>query len=75
MSAGLVWAADLQVYNMSQYKMTNKIYHNFWGKSKPEYTELERATMEGGHSLEEPVKPQFDFIKSLLVKNSNQSSN
>lgn len=47
--------------------MTNKIYHNFWGKSKPEYTELERATMEGGHSLEESTG-SMPFIKELIVE-------
>ena len=49
-----------------------KIYHNFWGKPKPQFTELEKAAMEGGHSLEEPAKPQMEFIKSLLVKDSNK---
>lgn len=48
------------------------IYHNFWGKPKPEFTDMEMAAMEGGHSLEEPAKPKFEFIKSLLVKDSNQ---
>jgi len=53
-------------------KTIDKIYHNFWGKPKPEFTELEMAAMEGGHSFEEPKPPQFDFIKSLFVKDSNK---
>ena len=53
-------------------KMINKIYHNYWGKDKPVFTDMEMAAMEGGHSLEEPAKPQFDFIRSLLVKDSNK---
>ena len=50
----------------------DKIYHNFWGKPKPEFTDMEMAAMEGGHSIEEPATPQFGFIKSLLVKDSNK---
>ena len=56
-------------------KTIDKIYHNFWGKPKPKYSEMEMAAMEGGHSLEEPGKPQFEFIKSLTVKDSNEGSN
>ena len=48
-------------------------YVNFWGKPKPQFTDMEMAAMEGGHSIEEPTKPQFDFIKSLIV--STASSN
>lgn len=55
--------------------MIDKIYHNFWGKPQPRFTDMEMAAMEGGHSLEEPAAPQFTFIKSLPVKDSNQSSN
>lgn len=54
-------------------KIIDKIYHNFWGKPKPQFTDMEMAAMEGGHSLEEPAKPQMEFIKSLLVKDSNKS--
>lgn len=48
-----------------------KIYHNFWGKPKPQFTELEKAAMEGGHSLEEPAKPHMEFIKSLMPVKDN----
>ena len=46
--------------------MKNDFYHNFWGKPKPQFTEMEKAAMEGGHSLEEPTKPQYEFLKSLM---------
>ena len=49
-------------------------YINYWGKPKPKFTDMEMAAMEGGHSIEEPAKPQMDFIKSLmLVKDSPKS--
>lgn len=51
----------------------DNVYVNFWGKPKPQFTELEKAAMEGGHSLEEPAKPQMEFIKSLMLgKDSNK---
>ena len=48
-------------------------YYNFWGSNKPpleepKFTELEIALMEGGHSLEEPKKETYSFIKSLTSK-------
>lgn len=49
-------------------------YVNHWGKPKPEYTEMELALMEGGHSLEKPVA--MPFLKSLNNKqppNSNHT--
>ena len=55
-------------------KTIDSIYHNFWGKPKPQFTDMEMAAMEGGHSLEE-LATQFNFIKSLSVKDSNQGSN
>lgn len=51
----------------------NDVYVNFWGKPELQFTNMEIAIMEGGHSIEEPTKPQFDFIKSLIV--SPASSN
>ena len=74
MKVGLVWAAAWRVFltNHTNKMSIEKIYHNFWGKPKPQFTELEKAAMEGGHSLEEPAKPQMEFIKSLLVKDSNK---
>ena len=39
------------------------VYVNFWGKTKPKFSELEIALMEGGHSLEKEEK--FSFLKSL----------
>lgn len=45
-------------------------YYNFWGTHKtpleePKFTELEIALMEGGHSLEEPKKDTYSFIKFI----------
>ena len=43
-------------------------FPNFWNiKKKPEFTELEIAAMEGGHSLE---KDRLSFIKYVLGKNT-----
>jgi hypothetical protein len=51
-------------------------YINLWGKPKPEFTEMELALMEGGHSVSEPAKPHLEFIKSLiLVENNGKSLN
>jgi hypothetical protein len=51
-------------------------YVNHWGKPKPEFTEMELALMEGGHSVSEPAKPHLEFIKSLiLVENNSKSLN
>lgn len=50
-----------------------EVYVNFWGKPKPEYTEMEMALMEGGHCLEEP-KVHLDFIKSLTLVKDNLKS-
>lgn len=47
--------------------LINDVYVNFWGKSKPQFTDMEIAAMEGGHSIEEPINPRFSFIKSLIV--------
>lgn len=41
----------------------DSVYINFWGKQKPEFTAMEVALMEGGHSLEKPAT--MSFIKSL----------
>jgi len=38
-------------------------YINYWGKTKPTFSEMEIALMEGGHSLQKEDK--FSFIKSL----------
>ena len=44
----------------------DSIIPNYWGiKKKPEYTDLELAVMEGGHSLVEPKKESYSFIKAL----------
>lgn len=43
----------------------NDVYVNYWGKPKPEFTDYERALMEGGHSLNEPAEEKFTFLKSL----------
>ncbi len=42
------------------------IYINFWGKPKKEFTEMEIALMEGGHSLQKESK--FTFLKSITEK-------
>lgn len=43
----------------------DKLYPNPWNfKSKPKFTELEIAAMEGGHSIEiEAKKDTYSFIK------------
>lgn len=38
-------------------------YHNFWGKQKPEFTAMEIALMEGGHSLQ--LTEKYSFLKSI----------
>ena len=48
-------------------------YISFWKKkiiteSKPEFTEMELAVMEGGHSIEELKVEKFSFIKSLQTE-------
>jgi hypothetical protein len=45
-------------------------YVSFWKKkpvieSKPRFTEMELALMEGGHSLNNDKTETFSFIKSL----------
>lgn len=45
---------------------TNNGYVNFWGKTLPEFTEMELALMEGGHCLTQPVEVKMSFIKSLV---------
>ena len=47
-------------------KNIDSVYHNFWGKSKPKFTELELAAMEGGHSLEETSS--MPFLKELMLE-------
>jgi hypothetical protein len=39
------------------------VYVSFWGKPKKQFSEMEIALMEGGHSLEKESK--YDFLKSL----------
>lgn len=46
----------------------NAGYINRWGKPKPKFTDMEMAAMEGGHSIEEPAKPQMEFLKELLTE-------
>jgi hypothetical protein len=41
-------------------------YVNHWGKPKKQYTDLERAIMEGGHSLE--TEEKYSFLKQLTEK-------
>lgn len=45
----------------------NDVYINFWDKPKVEsqFTEMELALMEGGHSLETPK--QFSFLRELTL--------
>lgn len=52
-------------------KTIDDIYVNYWCKSKPAFTELEIALMEGGHSLEKEDKPALGFIKSLTQYDDN----
>lgn len=51
----------------------NDGYVNLWSKPKPQFTDMEMAAMEGGHSIEEPTKPLFDFIKSLIAPPANSN--
>lgn len=44
---------------------TDSGYINFWRKSRPQFSEMEIALMEGGQSLEEPKPEKYSFIKSL----------
>lgn len=48
-------------------------YVNFWGKPKAQFSEMELALMEGGHSIEQE-KTKFSFIKSLKEVPSNSSN-
>lgn len=52
----------------------DNVYINFWGKPKPQFTEMELALMEGGHSVTEPPKPHLEFIKSLVLVENNSKS-
>ena len=46
------------------------VYVSFWGKPKKQFTEMEIALMEGGHSLENDAK--YSFLKQL-TENKNES--
>lgn len=57
----------------------DSIYINFWGKTKPKFTDMELALMEGGHSLEEfhaknqdiQSPSKWAFIRSLPTSEVN----
>ncbi len=51
----------------------NEVYFNFWGKPRREYTEMEVALMEGGHSIEPEKEDKFTFLKTL-TENKNESN-
>jgi hypothetical protein len=54
-----------------EYLMTiDDVYVSFWGKPKKQFTEMEIALMEGGHSLENDAK--YSFLKQL-TENKNES--
>lgn len=52
-------------------KNDNNGYKNFWHSKDPkveqpvEFTEMQIALMEGGHSLEEVKTEKFSFLKTL----------
>ncbi len=49
------------------------VYINFWGKPPREFSEMEIALMEGGHSLtQEEARQKFSFLKQL-TENKNES--
>jgi hypothetical protein len=62
-------AAWLDYLTLKITQMNNNGYYNFWKvEKKKEFTEMEIALMEGGHSIEKPKKETYSFIKSLSSK-------
>lgn len=45
-------------------------YINYWGIEKPQFTEMELALMEGGHSINQPEE-KYTFLKSLKEQPSD----
>lgn len=55
-------------------RQIDNIYVNYWGKQKPQFTEMELALMEGGHDITTPKEIKMEFIKSLRLNENKNAS-